>query len=68
MLIWKGLCGLKIIYQYVDRFCMFVISDVFKEIYFFFKNRLVRLWNDEVNKCGKEKVLFFRVWLKFVKI
>lgn len=41
MLIWKGLCGLKIIY--VDRFCIFVISDVFKEIYFFFKKQISKI-------------------------
>lgn len=29
--------------------------------------RLARLWNDEVNKRGKEKASFLRVWLKFAK-
>lgn len=29
--------------------------------------RLTRLWNDEVDKRGKEKASFFRVWLKFAK-
>lgn len=65
MLIRKGLRGLKIIY--VDRLCMSVTSDVFKETHYFPKNRLARLWNDEVNKRGKEKASFLRVWLKFAK-
>lgn len=46
---------------------MSVTSDVFKETRSFPKNRLARLWNDEVNKHGKEKASFLRVWLKFAK-
>lgn len=46
---------------------MSVTSDVFKETHSFPQNRLARLWNDEVNKHGKEKASFLRVWLKFAK-